>query len=63
MYQISVTKMNASVTGVCKPSDISACGSNQACLQTNSSRDFGICICLGGFFLDQNSVSTNCIFE
>ena len=41
----------------CKLSDITACGANQACQQTDPKSPWGTCTCLSGYSLQADNVS------
>ena len=41
----------------CKLSDITACGVNQACQQTDPKSPWGTCTCLSGYSLQSDNVS------
>ena len=43
----------------CKLSDITACGVNQACQQTDPKSPWGTCTCLSGYSLQADNVSKN----
>ena len=43
----------------CKLSDITACGVNQACQQTDPKSPWGTCTCLSGYSLQEDNVSQN----
>ena len=51
-------KPKSKANSACKLSDITACGVNQACQQTDPKSPWGICTCLSGYSLQDDNVST-----
>ena len=54
-----ITSNEPKANSACKLSDITACGVNQACQQTDPKSPWGICTCLSGYSLQDDNVSTN----
>ena len=51
-------EIDENVVGVCKLSDIQACGSNQMCVQTHdATSNVGVCVCLNGYNWQETDVS------
>ena len=46
------------IAGVCKLSDINACGENEICVQNGKQSNLGNCYCVSGYKLQENNVST-----
>lgn len=55
-----ITSNEPKANSACKLSDITACGVNQACQQTDPKSPWGICTCLSGYSLqDDNTCELN----